>query len=101
MPPRSKPRPDGRLSQQLREAIEASGRSLAEIGRLANVSHTVLSRFLNGKRTIRLDTAAAVADVLRYQLTPKAKPAPRRSQYATSELSADASPVNSSSDSPS
>jgi len=39
--------------------------------KLSGVTEAVLSRFVNRSRTIRLDTAAKLAEVLGLELTPK------------------------------
>jgi len=54
----------GSLSQGLREAIQASGRSVYQISKEANVSQIVVSRFLSGERDIRMETADRLAEVL-------------------------------------
>ncbi len=41
-----------KISDALRRAIKASGKSLAEIGRESGVDRAVLSRFVRGKRTL-------------------------------------------------
>jgi len=61
--------PTPRLSDQLRHAIERSGLSCYEIGKLAGVDRTLVSRFVAGARSLSLDTADAVAAVLRLKLT--------------------------------
>jgi transcriptional regulator with XRE-family HTH domain len=52
------------LSAQLRQAIEGSGLSLREIGRKARISPSQLSLFMKGKRSLRLDTADRLAQLL-------------------------------------
>src|SRR4051812_1685464 len=53
------------ISEQLRQAIQDSGLSLQEIGRRAKVAPSQLSLFRRGERSIRLDTAERLAQVLR------------------------------------
>lgn len=66
---KSKPSPSTPLlSDQLRHAIARSGMTSYKIGKLAGVDRTLVSRFLLG-RPITLDTADAVAAVLRLKLT--------------------------------
>jgi len=58
----------GALSQGLREAIRASGKSVYQIAKAANVSQIVISRFLSGERDIRMETADRLADVLKLKI---------------------------------
>ncbi len=53
------------LSEQLRQAIRDSGLSLQEIGRRAKVAPSQLSLFMTEERSLRLDTADRLAQVLR------------------------------------
>ena len=43
--------------------------SVYELGAAAAVDRSVLSRFLSGKRTITLDTADRLAEVLKLRIT--------------------------------
>lgn len=56
------------LVDDLRTAILNSDLSRYEIARRADVSESALSYFVNGQRSITLDTAAKVANVLGLQL---------------------------------
>lgn len=58
----------GALSQGLREAIQASGKSVYQIAKAANVSQIVISRFLSGQRDIRMETADRLAEVLNLKI---------------------------------
>ncbi len=52
------------LSEQLRQAVRDSGLSLQEIGRRAKIAPSQLSLFMRGERSIRLDTADRLGQVL-------------------------------------
>jgi hypothetical protein len=57
------------LADQLREAIENSGRSINSIALAAGVPQPVLQRFVSGERDIRLETADKLADYFGMRLT--------------------------------
>jgi plasmid maintenance system antidote protein VapI len=61
------------ISDQLRKAIIESGISPASLWRQSGVAEAVISRFINGVRTITLDTAAKLAAVLGLELRPVKK----------------------------
>ena len=52
------------LSGALKKAIRDSGKSVYQIGKEANVSQIVISRFLSGERDIRMATADRLAQSL-------------------------------------
>ena len=52
------------LSEHLRQAIQASGRSLNQLQQETGVSRSQLSRFMRGERDISLTVAEKVCDVL-------------------------------------
>ncbi len=52
------------LSEALRRAIRASGKSLYQIAKESDVSQIVISRFLSGQRDIRMATADKLAEAL-------------------------------------
>ena len=56
------------ISEQLREAIGKSDLSAYELAEAAGVDRSVLSRFLNGRRSITLETLDRLADVLKLRL---------------------------------
>ena len=58
----------GRLSQALRDALRASGKSMYQIARDAGVAQIVVSRFLSGERDIRMATADRLAEALGLKL---------------------------------
>lgn len=63
------------ISETLRQALKEAGPVHATAQR-AGVHHAALLRFISGERTIRLDTADKLAEVLGFELkrrTPKRK----------------------------
>jgi MoCo/4Fe-4S cofactor protein with predicted Tat translocation signal len=58
----------GRLTQALRDALRASNKSMCQIAQDAGVSQIVVSRFLSGKRDIRMATADKLAEALDLKL---------------------------------
>ena len=52
------------LAAQLREAFEASGLSRFELARRADVSYSVVHRFIAGERDLTLSTASRLCQVL-------------------------------------
>ncbi len=67
------------IEEQLRQAILGAGVSRYAMAKKTGVSEGILSRFVRGERTLRLDTAARLAAALGLRLTdalpkqPKAK----------------------------
>jgi len=49
--------PPQTISEALRKAIEASGKTVHQLAIETGVSHTVIGRFLKGERDLRLETA--------------------------------------------
>jgi transcriptional regulator with XRE-family HTH domain len=78
MPPKP-PKRHG-LSYQLREIIGSRGLSGYAVAHLAGLDPGVVSRWLAGKRDVRLETADAIATALGLRLTETTrwKPAPTR-----------------------
>jgi ribosome-binding protein aMBF1 (putative translation factor) len=66
------------MSDTVRQAIEASGLSLAELARRSGVSPAQLSRFLRGERSLTLETLDPLAKVLGLELTKKRGKTPRK-----------------------
>ncbi len=62
---------DRDISEQLRESILAASMSRYSLAKKADVSEAVLSRFVNRKRTITVETAAKIARVLGLELRSK------------------------------
>ena len=56
------------LDAVMRDAILKSGRSVNDIAKQAEVSQSVLSRFVRGERTITLPLASRVCGVLKLRL---------------------------------
>jgi plasmid maintenance system antidote protein VapI len=59
------------LRAAIRDSIENKDPGLNELCRRIGVQAAGVSRFLNHKRTITLETADAIADALGLELTPK------------------------------
>lgn len=57
------------LSEQLREAIQASGISGYALAQATGISTGVLSRFINRERDIRMETADKIAKHLEVSLS--------------------------------
>ena len=66
-------RPPHDLAEQLRAAITKSGLSGNQLARVAGVPQSVVSRFLQGKRTITVETASRLAVALGLELRPITK----------------------------
>jgi transcriptional regulator with XRE-family HTH domain len=56
------------IPDALRSAIKASGLTHYAVGKLADVSVSVVDRFMSGERDIRLETAAKIAAALGLEL---------------------------------
>ena len=63
------------IAEQLRAAIEASGLSLNELGKQADINHSQLSRFMRAERGLTLEAATRLCEVLGLQLADQGKPA--------------------------
>ena len=59
------------IVEQIREALQNSGRSLRELARTLDVNHSQLSRFARGERGLALETLDKLADVLGIEITKK------------------------------
>jgi transcriptional regulator with XRE-family HTH domain len=64
------------ISEQLRELIDASGRSRYSICKATGIAEPAMSRFMNGKGGLSLEAIDKVADLLGLTLTAS-KPAPK------------------------
>jgi DNA-binding phage protein len=60
------------VSEQLREAIRKSGRSLNQIGKDAGVGSDRLSRFMREERHLRSDAIDRLCTALGLRLSPSA-----------------------------
>jgi plasmid maintenance system antidote protein VapI len=58
------------VEQQLRNAVIQSKLSSRELMKLSGVNHAIISRFLNGQRTITLPVASKLAKALGLELKP-------------------------------
>jgi plasmid maintenance system antidote protein VapI len=58
------------LADQLREAIRRSGKTAYAIAKLADTTPPVVSRFMEGERDLRLETAGRIAAALGFKLAP-------------------------------
>ncbi|MFN9115601.1 MAG: helix-turn-helix domain-containing protein [Bacteroidota bacterium] len=58
------------LARQLREAIEGSDRTLHQLANESKVSYSQVYRFAKGERSLTLEAASALADVLGLALRP-------------------------------
>jgi transcriptional regulator with XRE-family HTH domain len=63
------PPPAPTISEQLREAIRQRGLTAYKVAKDAGVSHTIVQRFLDGDRGLKLDSADKIARTLRLRLT--------------------------------
>jgi transcriptional regulator with XRE-family HTH domain len=64
-----KPHPASTISEQLREVIRRRGLTAYKVAKDAGLSHTVVQRFLDGERGLKLDSADKLAQTLRLRLT--------------------------------
>lgn len=58
------------IETQMIQAINDSGRSLNSLSIESGINRAMISRLLNGKRTITLSSAAKLAKVLGLELRP-------------------------------
>ncbi|NLX13808.1 MAG: helix-turn-helix domain-containing protein [Phycisphaerales bacterium] len=63
-------KPTQDIGEQLREAIRGDGRPLFTLAPEIGMDRSVLSRFVNGRRGITIETAAAIARYFRLELRP-------------------------------
>jgi DNA-binding phage protein len=59
------------LVLQLKQAIESSGRTAYSLGKEAGIRPEIITRFLNGERDLRLETAGKICAVLGLALDSK------------------------------
>ena len=62
------------LQDQLRQAVQDSGRSLYAIAKGAGIAYPVLYRFASGERDLTLETASRLADYFGMRLTRPKRP---------------------------
>jgi len=61
------------LAEQLRDHVKRDGRSLYALSKASGIDRGILVRFVNGTRTITIETAGPLAKVLGVELQPKRK----------------------------
>jgi len=61
-------RSPAKLSDQIRQAVDASGLSRYRICKETGIDKGLMSRFMAGKGTLSMQTLDAVADLLRIQV---------------------------------
>jgi transcriptional regulator with XRE-family HTH domain len=66
-------KPNPNLVECIREAIQASGISLNQLGRLAQSDSGRLSRFMRGERDLTLEAASRICKVLGLHLTAESR----------------------------
>jgi transcriptional regulator with XRE-family HTH domain len=54
----------GKLSDQIREAVDASGKSRYRIAKELGVAESTISRFMSGQGGLSMDNLDALADLL-------------------------------------
>ena len=64
-----------KLTDQLREAIDASGMSRYAVCKAIGVDQSTISRFMAGKAGLALDTVDRLGELLGLELVAKKKPA--------------------------
>ena len=57
--------------ETLREAIKDSGLNITQLGELSEVDKGQISRFVNEERTLTLESAEKIAEVLELELKKK------------------------------
>lgn len=64
------------LTDQLRQAVADSGRTLGELARNTGIDKSALSRFVNGERGLSMEALNAIGDYLSLRIVadkPRAK----------------------------
>ena len=61
------------LVERLKAAIAESGLTRYKLAQAADVEESALSRFFHGKRSLSLEAASRLADVLNLELRPRRK----------------------------
>jgi transcriptional regulator with XRE-family HTH domain len=60
-----------KVTEQLREAIRSSGKTHYRIAKDSGVGPDIVARFAQGKRDVRAETFAKIAEALGLHLAPK------------------------------
>jgi len=66
-----------KLSEQVRRAVDKSGMSRYAICKAIGMDQSIMSRFMNGKGGLQMDSLDAVADLLRLNIVAE-KPRKRK-----------------------
>jgi ribosome-binding protein aMBF1 (putative translation factor) len=59
------------FSEVIRQAIRECGLSQREIARVTGIAQPIISRFMSGERTLRMDTASVLIHYLDLELAAK------------------------------
>jgi plasmid maintenance system antidote protein VapI len=62
------------IEEQLRDAILSAPMTCYALAKASGVSQGVISHFVNGNRSITMETAAKLADILELDLTGRKRP---------------------------
>ncbi len=65
--------PMGQILDQIREAIQASGKSRYRISKDTEITQSQLSRLLSGKRGLSIEALENMAEYLGFEVTLKPK----------------------------
>jgi len=63
-----------KLSDQIRQAVDASGLSRYRISKTLGISESTMSRFMSGQGGLSMEYLDALADLLDLNITPGRKP---------------------------
>ena len=63
----------GRLLDEIRDAIEASGKTRYRIAQESGIAESVLSRLMSGERGLSIDALETLADYLGLEFTMRPK----------------------------
>jgi transcriptional regulator with XRE-family HTH domain len=72
-PKKKREAPRQTIATQLRDLIESRGLTHYALGKLAEVSPAMISRFVSGERDLRFETAARLAAALNLRLVEVAR----------------------------
>jgi transcriptional regulator with XRE-family HTH domain len=67
-----------KLSEQVRRAVEASGRSRYAICKALGLDQATMSRFMSGKGGLSMESLDALADLLDLNITVGREPGPKK-----------------------
>lgn len=63
------------LGEQIKAAIRATGKTVTEVAHAAGVTQPALCRFMNGTRSVKLETVERLCAYLGLTLVPASQPA--------------------------